>query len=53
MADAQTYNLVVLNKDQIREVLTEVHPDYIIHLAAQSSVALAWKNPTLTIDVNI
>lgn len=53
MADAQTYNLDVLNKDQIREVLTEVHPDYIIHLAAQSSVALAWKNPTLTIDVNI
>lgn len=51
--NATTYDLDVLNKAQIKEVLTKVHPDYIFHLAAQSSVALAWKNPTLTIDVNI
>lgn len=50
---AATYNLDILDKDQIRQVLSAVRPDYIFHLAAQSSVALAWKNPTLTIDVNI
>ena len=31
----------------------EIRPDYIFHLAAQSSVGVAWRNPSLTIDVNI
>lgn len=30
-----------------------MRPDYIFHLAAQSSVALSWRNPQLTVDVNI
>lgn len=34
-------------------MLFEIKPDYIFHLAAQSSGGLAWKNPILTIDVNI
>lgn len=34
-------------------MLKAEQPDYIFHLAAQSSVAYSWKNPTLTIDVNI
>ena len=51
--NATTYDLNVLDKAQIQDVLEKVHPDYIFHLAAQSSVAYAWKNPTLTIDVNI
>lgn len=51
--NAVTYDLDVLDKEQIKYVLDKVRPDYVFHLAAQSSVALAWKNPTLTIDVNI
>lgn len=47
------YNLDILNKDDILNILDEFHPDYIFHLAAQSSVSLSWKNPSLTIDVNI
>jgi GDP-4-dehydro-6-deoxy-D-mannose reductase len=47
------YNLDILDKQAIVELLKEVRPDYIFHLAAQSSVALSWKNPALTIDVNI
>lgn len=47
------YNLNLLDPTQIREILNTVHPDYIFHLAAQSSVALSWKKPGLTIDVNI
>lgn len=38
---------------QITELLNRVRPDYIVHLAAQSSVAVSWRNPGLTIDVNI
>ena len=49
----QVLNLDILDKDMILEVFEQVKPDYIFHLAAQSSVALSWKNPALTIDVNI
>lgn len=47
------YDLDILDKEAIVSLLFEVRPDYIFHLAAQSSVGLAWKNPCLTIDVNI
>ena len=38
---------------EIDALLAETQPDYLFHLAAQSSVALSWKNPQLTIDINI
>ena len=47
------YNIDILDPASIRAALEEFAPDYIVHLAAQSSVALSWKNPSLTIDVNI
>lgn len=47
------YELDILNKNDIVELLFAVRPDYIYHLAAQSSVSVAWKEPALTIDVNI
>jgi len=47
------YTLDLLDKDQTKSVLEKAKPDYIFHLAAQSSVALSWKNPTLTFDVNV
>lgn len=46
-------DLNILNKADVSEVLEAEQPDYIFHLAAQSSVALSWKNPGLTVDVNI
>lgn len=49
----RVYNLNILNKEEIVSLLFEARPDYIFHLAAQSSVGLAWKNPLLMIDVNI
>lgn len=51
--NASIYNLDIMNKDDIVELLYDVRPDYIFHLAAQSSVSVAWKNPMLTVDVNI
>lgn len=53
MDGAVVKNLDILDKNQISELLNEENPDYLFHLAAQSSVAYSWKNPTLTVDVNI
>ena len=46
-------DLNILDKDAICTLLEEVQPDEIFHLAAQSSVAVSWKNPALTVDVNV
>lgn len=50
---AQVYDLDILSKEDLVELLYNIRPDYIFHLAAQSSVSVAWKNPMMTIDVNI
>lgn len=50
---ARVYDLNILDKEAIVSLLLEIRPDYIFHLAAQSSVGLSWKNPGLTVDVNI
>lgn len=47
------HDLNILNKNEIIALLYEVRPDFIFHLAAQSSVSVAWKNPGLTIDINV
>ena len=49
----KVYDLDILNKEAIVSILFEVRPDYIFHLAAQSSIGISWNNPQLTIDVNI
>lgn len=38
---------------QVKNVLSECRPDYIFHLAAQSSAAISWKQPELTMNVNL
>lgn len=52
-SDIKIYDLDILDKNAVVGLLFEVRPNFIFHLAAQSSVALAWKNPCLTVDVNI
>lgn len=47
------FDLNILDREAVSELLERIRPDYIFHLAAQSSVALSWKNPDLTVDVNI
>lgn len=51
--EAKILNLNILEKKQIDDLLRDVRPDCIFHLAAQSSVALSWANPQLTVDINI
>lgn len=47
------HNMDILDIQAVKSVLDEVQPDVIFHLAAQSSVALSWKKPQLTADINI
>lgn len=49
----EIYNLDILIKEEIIKLFEKVKPDYIFNLAAQSSVSLSWKNPLLTVDINI
>lgn len=54
--DSVDYKVVDMNllvKEEVEQVIRECEPDYIFHLAAQSSVAVSWSNPQLTVDVNI
>ena len=43
----------LLNKESIINSLTESRPDYIINLAAISSVKGSWDMPDVTFDVNV
>ena len=51
--EADIYDLNILEPDTILPLLEAIHPDAIIHLAAQSSVSVSWKKPGLTVDINI
>ena len=51
--DTDIFDLDILDREAVTALLHKVQPDYIFHLAAQSSVALSWKQPGLTVDVNI
>ncbi len=50
---AAVHDLDILNREDILDLLGSVRPDYIFHLAAQSSVSVSWKYPNLTADINI
>lgn len=52
-SEIKAYDLNILDKKAISKILNQEKPDYIFHLAAQSSVYKSWLNPNLTIDVNI
>jgi GDP-4-dehydro-6-deoxy-D-mannose reductase len=41
----RTYQIDLKNTQLVREIIGSVKPDYIIHLASESSVAYSWQNP--------
>lgn len=47
------HTLDILDKNSIVEIFNNVSPDVIYHLAAQSSVAVSWKKPQLTAEINV
>lgn len=53
LQNIQQYNLDILDKSAVSDLLTSLKPDYIFHLAAQSSTAFSWEKPDIAADVNI
>ncbi len=51
--DISYFDMDILDKSRVEEVLKETMPDYLVNLAAISSVGLSWKMPQKTMEVNI
>ncbi|MDE5619714.1 MAG: GDP-mannose 4,6-dehydratase [Ruminococcus sp.] len=51
--DCFRHVLDIMRKDDISKLINKIQPDIVYHLAAQSSVALSWKKPQLTAEINI
>lgn len=49
----EVFDLDLLDGDSALQFLDKARPNRIFHLAAQSSVALSWKNPEKTVEINI
>lgn len=43
----------ILNRESINALMAKDRPDYLVNLAAMSSVSASWKNPTQTMQVNV
>lgn len=52
-ASVEVCDLNLLDMEAVKNLIDRLRPEHIYHLAAQSSVGLSWKNPGLTVDVNI
>lgn len=48
-----TCDLNVLDASAVAALLSREQPDYIFHLAAQSSIARSWKDPVRTVEINV
>ncbi len=46
------HSLDITDPDATEQLLSDLKPDKIFHLAAQSSVRLSWEKPRLTAEVN-
>jgi GDP-4-dehydro-6-deoxy-D-mannose reductase len=49
----EAFDVDMLDGDAAARVMARVKPDIVYHLAAQSSVALSWEKPALTVEVNV
>jgi GDP-4-dehydro-6-deoxy-D-mannose reductase len=51
--DLEIKQVDLLHSHEIERLLFEFQPDYILHLAAYSSVAFSWKEPVLSFQNNM
>lgn len=52
-SEVTTINLDITDVSKTLDVIDNINPDFIYHLAAQSSVALSWKIPQKTFHINV
>ncbi|NQT57508.1 MAG: GDP-mannose 4,6-dehydratase [Bacteroidetes bacterium] len=43
----------ILEYEQLKSLIEDINPDWIFHLAAQSSVGKSWTSPTATVSINV
>ena len=43
----------ICDANKVRELIDDIRPDRVFHLAAQSSVPVSWKEPVQTLMTNI
>lgn len=48
-----TFKCEILDKEEVESVVSQVKPDLVFHLAAQSRVTPSWQDPEETFKVNI
>ena len=53
LPEENIYIVDITNAKALKQAISEIKPDTVYHLAAQSSVGLSWKCPALTYQVNI
>jgi GDP-4-dehydro-6-deoxy-D-mannose reductase len=50
--DVEVCQVDIRRRDDVIHVLADIRPDITFHLAAVTNVGFAWKNPSLTYEVN-
>ena len=53
LKNTKIFELDILDKNGLNKLIADVKPNYIIHLASQSSVKDSWDDPKKTHDINV
>lgn len=51
--EIKVISMNLLDKEQVNEVIEQIKPDAVYHLAGQSAVGLSWEKPELTMSINV
>lgn len=51
--NVEYYDMNILDKQRVEEIIEKCKPNYLINLAAISSVGLSWNIPDKTMEVNV
>ena len=52
MKDVKLIAADITHPEQMRHVVAQSQPDWVFHLAAQSSIAASWADPSSTLRIN-
>ena len=47
------FKMNLLNAENVNNVIKNIKPNMIFHLAGQSAVGISWQKPVVTIDINV
>ncbi|WP_129599754.1 GDP-mannose 4,6-dehydratase [Anaerophilus nitritogenes] len=53
LSEVNLLRMDISNQYEVDKVIKKIQPNYVFHLAAQSSASISWKEPKKTIEVNV